>query len=155
VHIVYSISDLFRIYHHGLRHQSRWRQDWGHLVLAYTEEHIWCTELSWTSDLYRRLIKDFNTIMAPRTNVIKEILVRWNPKAQSAFEEINFCWLPTKFVKSWVVLRRMFKSLLNKRESTHTVLSLPGRKVLKPTAIFSLLCARHLTKLIRDVLAWV
>jgi len=38
---------------------------------------------------YRRFIKNFNTIMAPLTEMIKRSSFHWNPKAQPTFEEIK------------------------------------------------------------------
>jgi len=38
------------------------------------------------ASFYRRFIKDFSTIMAPMTEVIKGTSFKWNPKAQTAFE---------------------------------------------------------------------
>ena len=41
------------------------------------------------SSFYRRFIRNFSSIMAPMTEVIKGSSFKWNPKAQVAFEEIK------------------------------------------------------------------
>ena len=41
------------------------------------------------SSFYRRFIRNFSTITAPVTEVIKGTSFRWTPKAQSAFEEVK------------------------------------------------------------------
>jgi len=41
------------------------------------------------ASFYRRFIKDFNTIMAPMTEVLKGSFFQWSSKAQAAFEEVK------------------------------------------------------------------
>ena len=41
------------------------------------------------ASFYRRFIRNFSSIMAPMTEVIKGSFFQWNPKAQAAFEEIK------------------------------------------------------------------
>ena len=41
------------------------------------------------ASFYRRFIRNFSTIMAPMTEVIKGTSFIWNPKAQSAFEDVK------------------------------------------------------------------
>ena len=41
------------------------------------------------ASFYRRFIRNFSSIMAPMTEVIKGTSFQWNPKAQAAFEEIK------------------------------------------------------------------
>jgi len=41
------------------------------------------------ASFYRRLIRNFDTIMAPMTEVIKGTSFKWMPKAQLTFEEIK------------------------------------------------------------------
>ena len=41
------------------------------------------------ASFYRRFVKDFSTIVAPMTEVLKGKSFEWNDKANSAFEEIK------------------------------------------------------------------
>jgi len=41
------------------------------------------------ASFYMRFIRNFSSIMAPMTDVIKGSSFQWNPKAQAAFEEIK------------------------------------------------------------------
>ena len=41
------------------------------------------------ASFYRRFIRDFSTITAPMTDVLKQTSFKWNPKAQQAFEEVK------------------------------------------------------------------
>ena len=41
------------------------------------------------ASFYRRFIRSFSTIMSPMTEVLKGSSFQWNPKAQSAFEEVK------------------------------------------------------------------
>ena len=41
------------------------------------------------ASFYRRFIRDFSTIMAPMTEVIKGTTFKWNPKAQEAFDQVK------------------------------------------------------------------
>ena len=41
------------------------------------------------ASFYKRFIRDFSTIMAPMTEVIKGSSFQWTPRAQEAFEEVK------------------------------------------------------------------
>jgi len=41
------------------------------------------------ASFYKRFIRNFNTIIAPMTEVIKGTSFKWTPKAQSSFEEVK------------------------------------------------------------------
>ena len=41
------------------------------------------------ASFYKRFIRKFSTIMSPMTEVLKGASFQWNPKAQSAFEEVK------------------------------------------------------------------
>ena len=41
------------------------------------------------ASFYRRFIRNFSTMMSPMTEVLKGSLFQWNPRAQSAFEEVK------------------------------------------------------------------
>ena len=42
-----------------------------------------------SASFFRRFIKDFSTIMASMTEVVKGSSFQWSPKAQAAFEEVK------------------------------------------------------------------
>jgi len=41
------------------------------------------------ASFYRRFIRNFSTILAPMTEVLKGSSLTWDPKAQAAFEEVK------------------------------------------------------------------
>jgi len=41
------------------------------------------------ASFYKRFVKDFNTIVAPMTKILKGKSFEWNEKANSAFEELK------------------------------------------------------------------
>jgi len=43
------------------------------------------------ASFYRRFVKDFSSIVAPMTEILKGKTFEWNEQANSAFEEINQC----------------------------------------------------------------
>jgi len=46
-------------------------------------------KFSWFGLFYKRFVKDFSSIVAPMTEVLKGKTFEWNEKANASFEEIK------------------------------------------------------------------
>jgi len=57
--------------------------------MAYSHLHASSPKFPWLASLDRRFVKDFSSIVAPMTKVLKGKTFEWNEQAHSAFEEIK------------------------------------------------------------------